>query len=84
MFAENIIIDGGNLNMKTEFEHIYFEEVTPNTTWLCISKTDKSTLGYVQKYPPWKNRWVFSPGPLVFLSDCLYDLAEFLDSVNRQ
>jgi len=71
--------------MKTRYRHIHFEEdtrmeVEGKITWFCRNNRDRSILGRITWYAPWR-RWVFEAKPgCVFDYNCLRDVAGFLQN----
>lgn len=77
--------------MQTEYEYIYFENVTPydgrkTTVWDCRNKTSKDRLGRVQWFGPWR-QYVFSvetdvlEASVILSSGCLTDIQKFISAL---
>jgi hypothetical protein len=70
--------------IKTEFKWIVFEErpATGKTKmFLCINKEYKSQLGVVKWYGPFRKYSFFPLPDIVFETDCLKNIASFLESL---
>jgi len=71
--------------MRTKYKYIEFVPTVLDGHWNCLNRRGKETLGSVSFYQQWK-QYIFEPEELnccVFSSDCLRDIAEFLDQLNR-
>lgn len=69
--------------MKTEYKYINFVEIqtAPTAIWACRNRKQKGNLGQVEWYGLWR-RWIFVPGDgTVFSSDCLTDIADFMNQL---
>lgn len=68
--------------MKTHFRFIEFKP--ENGAWVCRNNKHGSVLGRVEWFEPWK-RWVFqcAEADVIFSSDCLRDIAEFMDGLKE-
>jgi hypothetical protein len=75
--------------MQTEFEFIYFEDVTPydgrkTTVWECRNKKSTDLLGRVQWYGAWR-QYVFVCCAGVVMSDsCLNDIRGFIRALTAR
>jgi hypothetical protein len=71
------------MKMKISFKFIYFQKSID--CWFCYNKKSDAILGQVGYYPKWKqNIFVPASDKCAFSSDCLIDIAAFLDQVNTK
>ena len=69
--------------MKTKYKFIHFKEWT-STTWIIYNRKHKNKLGEITFTKDWK-RFVFVPQPeTIWSSDCLRDIADFLDQLQKE
>jgi hypothetical protein len=75
--------------MKTNYKHIYFEEMEakPKTKQFAVKNnaTYGDLLGYVKWYAPWRRYcfFIYMPG-LVFDAECLADIQDFLKNLMEE
>lgn len=74
--------------MKVKYKHIHFiavyEGVNPKVAyWRCVNNKDKSRLGIVSFYIPWR-QWVFEGRECsVFDTSCLADIIDFMKQLKK-
>ena len=71
--------------LRTKYKHIRFESYMDSMThWHCVANNGGAFLGSVEYYKPWK-RFVFyaSTVSCVFSADCLRDIADFLEQLEK-
>jgi len=69
--------------MKTRYKYIHFDDVQ-DCGWYCYNNRNDDSLGCVTFYPIWK-QWVIDFRPdMVFNNQCLRDIADFLDQLNKK
>lgn len=72
--------------MKTKYKYIEFVQTTLHGFWNCLNIKSRAELGSVSYYKAW-GQYVFEPyelGDVIFSSDCLRDVAHFLDQLNKR
>lgn len=75
--------------MQTEFEYIYFEDVTPydgrkTNVYSCRNKKSTDELGQVKWYASWR-QYTFCPNPRIVLSaGCLTDIRNFIAALMHE
>ena len=67
------------IEMKTEFKYIRFEQVV-TTLWLCKNKKSGRVLAGIERHHKWNKICFYPNADTVFSSDCLRDIADFIDS----
>jgi len=68
--------------MKTRYEFIQFKQLSEDS-FLCFNNRSGVEIGVVVYYPPWK-MYVYQPEQdTVYSPDCLTDIADFLQSLNK-
>lgn len=71
--------------MKTKYKYFYFElvsaAVSKKQTWFCISGKTKFLLSIVKWFEEWQQYCCFPQEDTVFSSDCLVDVADFIDQL---
>ena len=73
--------------MKTKYKYIYFikgeKALLDEVIWHCWNKK-KTLLGSVVYCEQW-HEWEFQPKPMMgFTIECLRDIADFLDQLNKE
>ena len=71
--------------MKTKYKDIEFETTLLNGIWSCMHRSG-TELGMVEFYERW-GQFVFEPNSevsLIFSAQCLCDIADFLDQLNKE
>lgn len=68
--------------MKTKYKFIYFE-AGYRDCWFCYSNKKKTALGLVEYYGRWKQWCYFPASETVYSHDCLADIRDFLNQLNR-
>ena len=68
--------------MKTRYKYIHFDESIEGS-WYCYNNKTEGDLGCATYYESWK-QWVmeFDEG-CVFNNQCLRDIIDFLDQLNK-
>ena len=70
------------MTLKTEYKYIVFKKELGS--WACKNKKHGDHLGTVVYSPMWK-QFVFQPrSGTEFSTDCLRDIADFLEQLNKQ
>lgn len=70
--------------MKSRYKYIHFENVLKGH-WYCYNNKTDDDLGCATYYEPWK-QWVIDftdAQDCVFNNQCLRDIADFLDQLNK-
>lgn len=70
--------------MKTEYRYVHFVDMSGDEYqyWNCVNTKHGDILGFVAIYDPW-NQWCYFPGEdVVYSSECLDDIADFLRQLN--
>ena len=74
--------------LKTRYKFIHFCKALPVHTslilWVCHNNRDKHVLGIIEFYKPWKQHIIDFRGDNVFNNQCLRDIADFLEQLNRR
>ena len=74
--------------MKTKYKYIHFVEVTVSgktKEWDCRANSNNDWLAGVAWYPQWKKYCVMASNEYaVFSADCLRDMADLLEKVNKE
>jgi hypothetical protein len=75
--------------MQTEFEYIYFENVTPydgrkTTVWNCRNKKSTDLLGKISWYGPWRQYVYFTIPDVVLSAGCLTDIRNFIANLMHE
>ena len=74
--------------MKAKYKYIEFVqdgEFQNRPQYNCLNIKDTQVLGMVCYYVPWK-QFIITPDPypgIVFSSDCLDDISDFLNQLNK-
>jgi hypothetical protein len=73
--------------MQTLYRYIEFVEDKPKPktkVWKCLNRSQRSQLGIVEWYGPWR-RYVYVPSICaVYSGECLKDIDHFLAQADRQ
>lgn len=72
------------MNLITEFKWIYFSAVNSTgktTVYNCYNKESETFLGQVKWYGPFRKYSFFPEANIVFETQCLKDIASFLDQL---
>ena len=74
--------------MRTNYTHIEFITSQFNLRgkplWHCLNRKSQIVLGECTYSFAWR-QWVFQPcGQTEYSSDCLQDIADFLDQLNKE
>lgn len=69
--------------LRTHYRFVEFIDM--GKRWNCVNRTHRKVLGSCTPYAAWR-QWVFSQsGPdCIFSADCLRDIADFLEQLNRE
>lgn len=81
--------------MKTKYKYVCFRKsaiiVVSNSdismskqVWTCYANKSSDTLGTVLWYPSWKQYCVQFNDDAIFSTDCLTDIADFLEQLNAK
>jgi len=75
--------------MNLIYKFIHFEKAALSVArhteiWNCINTKSGFLLGQISYYPNWR-KYIFSPGPgpSIFDSECLLDIADFIKNMNE-
>ena len=86
---EEIVIYKGK-EIKSEYKYIKFEKDSayrdPKGKTICIiiyNKHSDEELGYIEWYEAWRQYCMMTKDDIVFNSQCLKDIAEFMDNLMR-
>lgn len=73
--------------LKTSYRFIYFSFIyfsqDKSDLWFCLNKKSNCLLGTVEWYSPWKRYCFFPRDETVYSSDCLLDIANFLEQLKK-
>jgi outer membrane PBP1 activator LpoA protein len=67
--------------LKTKYKHIEF--VVNANEWICIAHSTQAKLGTIQFHRYWKTH-VYLPENSLYSPDCLRDIADFLEQLNKK
>lgn len=72
--------------MKTKYKFIEFShlETKEEDIWICTNNKSKDKLGYCEYYKRWKEWQFFLEDMTAFTVECLRDIADFLDQLNKK
>ena len=74
--------------LKTRYKFIHFYEAlsvhTKKYSWICHNNKNGSALGAVEFYRLWNQYIIEFNNDCVFNSQCLKDIADFLEQLNRR
>jgi hypothetical protein len=73
--------------VKTEYEFIHFKKVEdkPKTSvWACMNTENRSVLGHVKWYGPWRQYCFFPEAFVVFHNGCLQDICHFIQQLKEE
>ena len=68
--------------LKTEYKYIRFEQELK--TWVCKNKRHDSFLGSIVYLKEWRQFVFQPPSGTEFSADCLRDIADFLEQLNKE
>lgn len=83
------------MELKTKYRFIQFIKATalnegiPNLfpspiLWICRNKKSEDILGVITFYESWKQHVIDFKPDCVFNNQCMNDIADFLDQLNKQ
>ena len=70
--------------VKTDYMYLRFRRVE-DRKWICVNKRDKSALGRIEWYRPWR-QYCFTThtnNECVFSDGCLKDICHFIDQLRK-
>jgi hypothetical protein len=70
--------------LKTEYKFIRFEKQVGRDRWYCFNKKHGDMLGGVAYLSRWRCFVFQPPSGTEFSADCLRDIADFLEQLNRE
>ena len=73
--------------MKTEYKYIHFVKVKGNpktSIWICRNNKSNTDLGEVKWYGQWRQYCYFPDGMSVYNIDCLKDIIDFVNQLNKE
>ena len=72
--------------MKTKYKHIQFEKAPPGLGWIwsCYNNKTNELLGDIDYYKSWRQYVIEFQSGCVFNNQCLRDIADFLDQINKE
>ena len=68
--------------MKTEYKFIKFEN--EGGIWRILNKKNGALLGRIGNYPQWKKHVLETVQGVVFSTDCLEDVIDFIEQLEEQ
>ena len=73
--------------LKTRYKYIQFVELPKkplDILWQCLNNRSKEPLGVITFYKPWKQHVIQFNDGCVFNNQCLKDIADFLEQLNKR
>ena len=70
--------------MKTRYKFIHFKKFGIRGEWACLNNKTKDVMGVVGFYKFWKQYTIDFHEQCVFNNQCLRDIADFLDQLNKE
>ncbi len=72
--------------MKIKYKFIYFAKCNSSSKgwlWACMTNKNKGILGVITYYKWWKQHVIEFREGCVFNNQCLKDIADFLEQLNK-
>ena len=70
--------------MKTRYKFIHFRQARQDGVWFCFNNNNGDSMGVVEFYKRWKQYVIDFGEGCVFKNQCLKDIADFLEQLNKK
>lgn len=70
--------------VKTEYKFIHFSKLSDDPeVWTCDNNRSQMSLGYIERYKPWRQMCFHPYAGTVFSDECLKDIAHFIGQLRK-